>query len=69
MIALRPDSGAIRALRAAALAQLGDLEGARKSAEEARRRNPRINLEEAGTRFQRPEDAAKLREGLAKAGL
>ena len=69
LIALRPESGTIRALRAAALAELGELDEARKSAEEARRRNPRLNLEEAGSRFHRPEDAAKLREGLAKAGL
>jgi TolB-like protein len=69
LIALRPEGGSIRLLRAAALAQLGDIDAARKSAEEALRRNPRLNLEEAGSRFHRPEDAAKLREGLAKAGL
>ena len=69
MIALRPELGTMRAFRAAALAQLGEIEEARKAAEEARRRNPRLNVEEAGTRFRRPEDAAKLREGLAKAGL
>jgi adenylate cyclase len=69
LIALRPESGAIRALRAAALAQLGEMDEARKSAAEARRRNPRLYLEDAGTRFHRPEDTAKLREGLAKAGL
>ena len=69
LIALRPESGAIRALRAAALAQLGEMDAARKSAFEARLRNPRLFLEDAGTRFQRPEDAAKLREGLEKAGL
>jgi adenylate cyclase len=69
LIALRPESGSIRALRAAALAQLGEMDEARLSAAEARRRNPRLFLEDAGTRFQRPEDTAKLREGLAKAGL
>jgi adenylate cyclase len=69
LIALRPESGSIRALRAAALAQLGEMDEARLSAAEARRRNPRLFLEDAGTRFQRPEDTARLREGLAKAGL
>jgi TolB-like protein/DNA-binding winged helix-turn-helix (wHTH) protein len=69
VIALRPDFASIRAVRAAALAQLGQLDEARESAEVARRLNPRLNIEEAGSRFRRPEDAAKLREGLAKAGL
>ena len=69
VIALRPDVGAIRALKAAALAELGETQEARKSAEEALRRNPRLSIDDAGSRFRRPEDAAKLRDGLAKAGL
>jgi tetratricopeptide (TPR) repeat protein len=66
---LRGEWGGILAIRAAALAQLGELEEARKTADAVRRIEPRINLDEVGTRFRRPEDAAKLRDGLAKAGL
>ena len=65
----RPPGGEGYALRAAALAQLGELDAARESAEEVRRRNPHFRLEEAGTRLRNPEHAARLREGLAKAGL
>jgi tetratricopeptide (TPR) repeat protein len=61
--------GTMQAIRAAALAQLGEMEEARRSADAVRRFNPTHSVEEAGTRLRNPEHAAKLREGLAKAGL
>jgi tetratricopeptide (TPR) repeat protein len=67
--ATRPEVGEGLALRAAALAQLGELEAARRSAAESRRLNPHFRLEDAGTRLMNPEHALRLREGLAKAGL
>lgn len=69
VISIRPDSFAIHALRAAALAQLGNLDEARRSAEMVRRLNPAYQSGGAGTRLLRPEQAARLRDGLAKAGL
>ena len=69
VLATRGEWGGILAVRAAALAQLGEIEGARNSAQAALRVNPRISFDGVGTRFRRPEDTAKLREGLAKAGL
>lgn len=65
----RPPGGEMHALRAASLAQIGELEAARRSAEQVRRTNPHFRVDEAGTRLRNPEHAAKLREGLAKAGL
>jgi hypothetical protein len=64
-----PGHVGLHAIRAAALAQLGNLDEARRSAETVRRISPRFSTEDAGTRFRNPEHAARLREGLAKAGL
>lgn len=61
--------GTMQAIRAAALAQLGEMEEARRAADAVRQFNPTHSVEEAGTRLRNPEHAAKLREGLAKAGL
>jgi adenylate cyclase len=68
-ITLLPERWQLHAVRAAALAQLGQLDEARRSAQVARRLNPRMTLEDAGTRLRIPEHAARVREGLAKAGL
>lgn len=67
-LALRPDAWALHAMRAAAFAQLGDFEQAKRSGAEVRRLNPAFRVEAAGTRL-RPEHSEKLREGLVKAGL
>jgi len=63
------ESTGLHAVRAAALAQLGETDRARQAAEAARHVNPLFDREGIGTRLRRPEDVAKLREGLAKAGL
>jgi len=67
-LAVRPDSFALHAHRAAAYAELGRLEEARREADEVRRLNPAFRVESAGTRL-RPEHATQLRTALAKAGL
>lgn len=64
-----PEQYQFHAARAAALAQLGEVAEARRSAELARRLNPTLMWEDAGSRLLDPGQAAKLREGLAKAGL
>jgi TolB-like protein/DNA-binding winged helix-turn-helix (wHTH) protein len=68
-IARSPDVYSFHVTRAAALAQLGRLAEARSSLETARHLNPLLSAEDAGTRLRNPEHAAKVREGLAKAGL
>ncbi len=67
--AIRPQDGGIHAIRAAALAQLGELEEARRAAQAVRRWSAAFSAEEAGTCLRDPGHAARLREGLAKAGL
>jgi adenylate cyclase len=67
-LAVRPDSFALHAHRAAAYAELGRIGDARREADEVRRLNPAFRVESAGTRL-RPEHAAQLRSALAKAGL
>lgn len=69
LLSLRPESYEVHAVRAAALAQLGHLDEAGRSADAVRRLNPIFSVDDAGTRFRNPEHAAKLREGLVKAGL
>ena len=59
----------MQAIRAAALAQMGEMEEAHRAAAAVRQFNPAHNVEDAGTRLRNPDHAAKLREGLAKAGL
>ena len=56
-------------IRAMALAELGDPEGARLAAEEVRRRSPFFQTEAFGTRFANPADQEKVQRGLRKAGL
>ena len=69
VLARSPHIGGMHAIRAAALAQLGDEGEARKAAADVRRWNPNFRTDEAGTRFRDPGMAQKLRDGLTKAGL
>jgi len=57
------------AVRAAALAQLGEAEPARRAAAEVRRLNPFFKVEAFGTRLGNPAHREKVQEGLRKAGL
>ncbi len=59
----------LRAVHAAALAQLGDDEGARREAAEVRRLNPFFDVKGFGTRLVNPRHVALAQEGLRKAGL
>jgi adenylate cyclase len=59
----------LRAVHAAALAQLGDAEGARREAAEVRRLHPFFDVKLFGTRLVNPAHVAKAQEGLRKAGL
>lgn len=62
-------SVSLHAIRAAAFAQLGDAEEARRAAEPVRRASPFFQVEQFATRFVNPEHTAKAQEGLRKAGL
>jgi tetratricopeptide (TPR) repeat protein len=64
-----PHHVALNAMRAAALAQLGNADEARRAADQVRRFSPLFDVESFGTRFASPGYAAKLQEGLRKAGL
>ncbi len=59
----------LRAVHAAALAQLGDDAGARREAAEVRRLNPFFDVNSFGTRLVNPAHVEKAQEGLRKAGL
>jgi adenylate cyclase len=59
----------VNALRAATLAQLGHADEARRAADQVRRFSPLFDVENYGERFKNPQDAAKVREGMRKAGL
>ena len=63
------DNVFLRSMRAAALAQQGNAEEARKESEQVRRFSPFFQVEVFGTRFVKPEHRAKIQEGLRKAGL
>jgi len=58
-----------RAVHAAALAQLGDAEGARREAAEVRRLSPFFDVKLFGLRLVNPAHRDKAQEGLRKAGL
>jgi TolB-like protein/class 3 adenylate cyclase len=64
-----PDLFFLHAVRAAAAAQLGDKDEARRAADELRRLDPFFKVELFGTRFVNAEHRAKAQEGLRKAGL
>ena len=59
----------LRAVHVAALAQLGDAEGARHEAEEVRRLDPFFDVKLFGQRLVNPAHRDKAQEGLRKAGL
>jgi adenylate cyclase len=63
-----PDHVALNAIRAAALAQMGNTEEAHRAAERVRRYSPDFRADAWG-RTAIPEHNARLREGLVKAGL
>ena len=64
-----PDNAFLHAIRAAALAQDGRLDEARRAAEQVRRASPFFQVDVFGTRFVRPEDRKRAQDGLRKAGL
>jgi TolB-like protein/Flp pilus assembly protein TadD len=64
-----PHHVALNAMRAAALAQLGNADEARQAADQVRRFSPLFEVENFGTRFVNKEITAKLHDGLRKAGL
>ena len=68
-LALTPNIAYLHAVRAAALAQLGNVEEARKAADQVRRFDPFFRAEVFGTRFVDAKLKLKAQEGLRKAGL
>ena len=59
----------LHAVHAAALAQLGELEAARRAAEDVRRLSPFFDVRLFGQRLVSPAHRQKAQEGLRKAGL
>src|SRR5688572_23634386 len=59
----------LHAVHAAALAQLGDADGARRAADEVRRGSPFFDVNNFGQRLLNPAHREKTVEGLVKAGL
>ncbi len=59
----------LHAVHAAALAQLGDAEGARRAAGEVRRLHPFFDVKLFGQRLVNPAQRDKAQEGLRQAGL
>jgi TolB-like protein len=70
-VAVEPQSRTVflHAVHAAALAQLGDAEGARRAADEVRRGSPFFEVNNFGQRLLNPAHREKTVEGLVKAGL
>lgn len=68
-LARYPNNAFLHAIRAAALAQLGDQEAARSAAAQAMRFDPFERVADFGNRFANPKHMAHLQEGLRKAGL
>ncbi|HYN62514.1 MAG TPA: winged helix-turn-helix domain-containing protein [Rubrivivax sp.] len=68
-LARYPDIAFLHAIRAAALAQLGDQDAARDAAAQVLRLDPFSRVADYGTRFAKPEHTAHLQDGLRKAGL
>ncbi|HSA72214.1 MAG TPA: adenylate/guanylate cyclase domain-containing protein [Burkholderiales bacterium] len=70
-VAVEPGSRTVflRIVQAAALAQLGEAEEARREAEEARRLDPFSDLRLFGQRLVNPAHREKIQQGLRKAGL
>ena len=59
----------LRVVRAAALAQAGRLEDAQTEVRQIRQLSPFLQVEQVGTRFMDPANAAKIQDALRKAGL
>lgn len=68
-LARSPDAAFLHAVRAAALAQLGQEAEAREAVAQIRRLSPFAKRELFATAFTQPKDSARLHEGLRKAGL
>jgi hypothetical protein len=68
-LADRPGVPFLLAMRAAVPAQMGQLDEARSSAAELRRRQPNFPVAEFGNRFADPAIKARLQAALRKAGL
>ncbi len=70
-VAVEPQARTVflHAVHAAALAQLGDAEGARRAADEVRRGSPFFEVNNFGQRLLNPAHREKTVEGLVKAGL
>lgn len=68
-LARYPNTSFLHALRAAALAQLGQVDGAHTAAAETLRLEPFFHAKEFGDRFVDPKLMAHLQEGLRMAGL
>ncbi len=64
-----PELSFVEAVRAAALAQLGQVEEARRAAAQVRRLDPFFKTERFGTRFVNPAHRQAIQQGLRKAGL
>ncbi len=68
-IARNPRFDFLHVVRAAALAETGQLEDARKAATQVRTLSPFFAVDQVGTRFKQPEDMRKIQDALRKAGL
>ena len=69
LLARTPDHVALNVMRAAALAELGDLDRARLAAEQVRRYSPNFQVENWGDRRGKPEYIVRLHAAMRKAGL
>ena len=68
-LARYPDNAFSHAVRAAALAELGDMEQAKAAAADVRRVSPFFQVDVFGTRFVQPELRARAQASLRRAGL
>ena len=68
-LAQNPDQVFVQAVRAAALAQLGDADRVKQAVAQVRRLDPFFNVERFGARLVNPAHRAKIQEGVRKAGL
>ena len=69
LLARNPEHVSLTAIRAATLAQLGNLDEAQRAAQAVRRLNPMFQWQVVGQRFANPAYSAALQEGMQKAGL
>lgn len=64
-----PQNVFLHAVRAASLAQLGEMEEAKRAAQRVQALSPFFQVEVFGSRFVKPEHRAQIQAGLRKAGL